>query len=75
MTIQTSDSSSRLTYPTDETDPLSSASLANHLVLNNAVPHPPSNITKDEIIATLSRLKDLTRINTGSWDIVAVDQL
>lgn len=75
MTIQTSDSSSCLTYPMDEIDPLSSASLANHLVLNGAIPHPPNNITKDEIIATLSRLKDLTRINTGSWDIVAVDQL
>lgn len=46
----------------------------------NAFSIPPlipstNNITKDEITITLSRLKGLTRINTGTLDIVAVDQL
>ncbi|KAI8334733.1 hypothetical protein BC941DRAFT_454313 [Chlamydoabsidia padenii] len=72
MTIQTNDSASFLTYPIND-NPLSPSSLANHLEFETL--NPQSNITKDEIIATLSRLKDLTRINTGSWDIVALDQL
>lgn len=31
-----------------------------------------STITKDEIVATLSRLNGLIRIDTGCWDIIAV---
>ncbi|CAO3640618.1 unnamed protein product [Cunninghamella blakesleeana] len=31
-----------------------------------------SSITKDEIVATLSRLNGLIRIDTGCWDIIAV---
>ncbi|CAO3598086.1 unnamed protein product [Absidia cylindrospora] len=51
---------------------------ANTFSSSSSIPPPiPStnNITKDEITITLSRLKGLTRINTGTLDIVAVDQL
>ncbi|KAI8098832.1 uncharacterized protein BX664DRAFT_381493 [Halteromyces radiatus] len=65
MTIQ-SNSSSSLAYP------LPSSSLVN---TPNDSTNNNNSITKDEIIATLSRLNGLIRIDTGCWDIIAVDHV